>query len=148
VTVTDTLEAELHDALRAGMRERVQTLRLLRAALHNAQIEHGAPLSDEQALGVIQKQAKQRRDSIEAYEGGGRLDLADQERRELAIIETYLPRQLADGEIEAAAREAIAATAATGPQDMGRVMRALMPRLQGTADGRRVSDIVRSLLAG
>jgi uncharacterized protein len=135
-------------AMKAGEAERRNTLRLLRAALKNAGIEARGPLSEEAVTRVLVQQAKMRRDSIEQYDAGGRADLADAERAELAVIESYLPRQLAPDEIEAEARRVIAAAGAHGPGDMGQVMRQLMADLAGRADGKVASDIVRRLLTG
>jgi len=135
-------------AMKAGEAERRNTLRLLRAALKNAGIEARGPLSEEAVTRVLAQQAKMRRDSIEQYDAGGRADLADAERAELAVIESYLPRQLAPDEIEAEARRVIAAAGARGPGDVGQVMRQLMADLAGRADGKVASDIVRRLLTG
>lgn len=135
-------------ALREGDVTRKATLRLLRAALQNAEIERGGDLDDDAVVAVLSKQAKQRRDAADQYDAGGRPELAAQERAELAIIESYLPRQLSAEEIEAEARAVIESTGASGPSDMGRVMGALMPALAGRADGGEVSAIVRRMLSG
>lgn len=146
-----SLEQQIADdllvALKAGDEDRKRTLRLLKAALHNATIEAGRPLDDTAAITVLQRQAKQRRDSIEQFDRGGRADLVAIEQTELVIIESYLPSQLTEDEIEAAARKQIEACGATGPADMGRVMSALMAELAGRADGKTASAVVRRLLS-
>ena len=133
-------------ALREGDTTKKDTLRLLRAALHNEAIERHGGLDDDAVIAVLGKQAKQRRDAAEQFEAGGRPELAEQELAELAIIESYLPAQLTDEEIEAEARAAIEASGASGPSDMGKVMGPLMKSLAGRADGKKVSSIVRRLL--
>lgn len=142
------IEQDLAEAMRAKDEPRKRTLRLLRAALKNASIDAGGELSEEAVTAVLQKQAKQRRDSIEQFEAGGREDLAAGEREELAIIEGYLPEMMGEEEVEAAARAVIEQVGAEGPADTGKVMGPLMGRLKGRADGRLVSETVRRLLAG
>lgn len=143
------IEEELTTALRAGDVPRKNTLRLVRAAIKNASIEAGGgPIGDEAVVGILQKQAKQRGDSIEQFERAGRDDLVMAEKEELAIIQTFLPRQLTDEEVEAVVLEHIAAVGATGPGDIGKVMAPVMNSLKGAADGQRVSKIVRRILAG
>ena len=146
----DKLNDELKAAMRAKDAVRLRTIRALRAALLEKEIEERsggeATLTEEQEMAVIQKQAKQRRDAMAQYEEAGREDLAAKEREELEIIDTYLPEQLDDDAIRTVLREVIAATGATSPQDMGKVMGAAMQRLRGRADGRRINELVRSLL--
>lgn len=158
--MSDNLEQRITDdltaAMRAGDEDKKRTLRLLRAAIKNAEIDavtrgvlaRGDALSDDAVLPVIQKQASQRRDAIELYRKGDREELAEQEERELAIIAAYLPQPLSDAEVEALAREHIAAVGATGPADMGKVMGPLSKAIAGRADGKLVSATVRRLLAG
>jgi uncharacterized protein YqeY len=147
-----SLQAQIQDdltaALRAGDEDRKRTLRLLIAALHNAEIAERGALSEEAALAIVRKQAKQRQDAIADFERGNRPDLVAREQVELDILGAYLPPALDEAALEAAAREVIAATGATGPADMGKVMSPLMQRLGGQADGRQVSAVVRRLLAG
>ena len=148
----DTLNDDLKAAMRAKDAVRLRTIRALRAALLEKEIEERtggeATLTAEQEMTVVQKQAKQRRDAITQYEDADREDLASKEREELEIIETYLPEQLDDDAIRKVLHEVIAATGAASPQDMGKVMGVAMKRLQGRADGRRINEIVRSLLIG
>ncbi len=150
------LDADLTAAMRSGDDERRQTLRLLKAALKNAAIEAvgrgdlriGDALDQAAVEAVLRKQAKQRRDSIEQFQRGGREDLAAAEARELTIIEAYLPQALSPEEVEAAVRAQIAAVGASGPQDLGKVMGPLSKALAGRADGKLLSDMVRRILAG
>ncbi|RMH54807.1 MAG: GatB/YqeY domain-containing protein [Bacteroidetes bacterium] len=151
-TLADQLTADLKDAMRAKDPVRLRTIRSLRAALKEKEIEMRqggvATLTEEDSLAVVQKQAKQRRDAIEQYEAAGREDLAQKEREELAVIESYLPKQLSDDEIRTVVDGIIASTGATSMSDMGKVMGPAMQQLRGRADGRRVQEIVRARLSG
>lgn len=122
-------------------------MRLLMAALDNARIEAGHDLSDDEAVTTLQREAKQRRDSVEEYRKGDREDLAQAEQEELDVIAVFLPEALSDDEVAALVREAIAEVGAEGPGDVGKVMRPLMERVAGRADGRRVNELVREQLA-
>ena len=144
----DTIRSEMTAAMRAGDAQRRDTLRLLIAALDNARIAAGRDLSDEAALAALQREAKQRRESIEEYRKGGRDDLVEAEQAELTIIEAYLPDQLGEDELRAIARELIEERGASGPGDLGAVMGPLMQRVRGRADGRQANAIVRELLSG
>ena len=126
---------------------RRDTLRFCLAAIHNDEVARRRDLSDEELTGVLAKQAKMRRESIEAFAKGGRDDLVAKETAELAILEGYLPQQMARDEIAALARAAIAETGASGPGDQGKVMQKLMPQVKGRAEGKVVSEIVGALLA-
>ncbi len=138
--------------MRSGDALRRDTLSGLRAAVKNAAIEGRAAgddstsLDDEAAQKVIEREAKKRRDAIEEYEKAGRADRAASERAELDILQEYLPQQMTDAELEATVGEVITETGDAGPADMGRLMKALMPRVQGRADGKRVNEVVRRLL--
>lgn len=141
------IETAMRTAMKAGDTVRVATLRMAMAAVHNRQIELGKELTDAEVVEVLDRQVKQRRESIELYRQGGRPELADAEEAEMAILREYLPEPLTDAELERMAREAVAATGAKGPADMGRVMGALVPKTKGRADGKAVSDLVRRLLS-
>ena len=147
MSIVETIRTEMTAAMRARDTQRRDTHRLLMAACENARIELGHGLSDDEALRVLQREAKQRRDSIEEYARGNRQDLVDVEQLELDIIVSYLPAELSDDELDAVVREVIAEAGATGPGDMGKVMGPLMQRVAGRADGRRVNELVRELLA-
>jgi uncharacterized protein len=143
-----TIRQEMVAATKSGDRFRRDTLRLLIAAIENGRIEAGHELSDDETLKVLQKEAKQRRDSMEEYRKGGRADLVASEEAELAIISTFLPEQLDDAAVRRIVAETIAEVGATGPDDLGKVMRPLMQKLEGRADGRAANAVVRELLSG
>jgi len=134
-------------AMRAGDAPRRDTLRLLVAALYNAEKAARRPLTDDEQLGVLARELKLRRESIEAYERGNRADLAAKEQAEVAVIGEFLPEPLSDAELRQLVAEAIAQTGASGPRDMGKVMAVLAPRTRGRAEGRAVSGLVTEALA-
>ncbi|MGD8996851.1 MAG: GatB/YqeY domain-containing protein [Anaerolineae bacterium] len=145
------LQDDLKEALRAGDEQRKRVIRLALAAMTNAEIEHAmqsdeAELSEGDIVAVLQKQAKQRRETIEELEEVDRPDLLSVEKEELAILEGYLPEQLSREEIVQEARQVIEEIGATGMRDMGPVMGQLMSKLRGRADGRVVNEVVRGLL--
>jgi len=125
---------------------RVSTLRLLLSQIKNDEIERGKVLGREEVLALVQRGIKTRRESVEHFERGGRDDLAAKERREIAILEAYLPRQLGPEEIARAAEELVRELGAQGKKDMGRVMKAFMERHAGEVDGRAASAAVAALL--
>ena len=132
-----------HDAVR------LSTLRMLKAALMNREIERGHTLDNGESLQVVASLVKQRKDSIEQFTQGGRPELADKEQAEIHILETYLPAAAEPAAVEQAVADAIQETGATSPKDMGRVMKAVMTRLAGqTIDGKAVNELVRRKLAG
>lgn len=149
--VKDRLAEDLKTAMRTKDEVRLRTIRSLRAALMEKEIElrkgGEGSLSQEQELAVLQKQAKQRRDSIEQYESAGREDLSAKEQEELQVIEEYLPRQLSDEEVRQTVRDVIDETGAESRADMGKVMGAAMQRLRGRAEGRKVQQIAQELLS-
>ena len=134
-------------AMKSGDKVRLETIRLLRAQLKNAQIEKGGELSEEQVIQVLISGAKKRRESIEQFTAAGREDRAEAELQELKIIEAYLPKQLDAEEIARMADAALQEVNAASIKDMGKVMGALMPRLKGQADGKLVQEIVLKKLA-
>lgn len=147
-SLRDRLRDDLKDAMRARDAVRRGTIRLVEAAIKNAEIEkRGSELSEQDVQAILQRQVKQRQDSIEQYEQANRSDLADAERAEIAVIEAYLPQQMSRDEIEAAARAAIEQLGASGPGDRGKVMGRLMAELRGKADGAQVNAVVSDLLA-
>lgn len=125
----------------------MSTIRLARAAIHNASIERGRDLTDPEVEEIIGREMKRRREAIDAYAKGGRDALAQKESLELAILSEYLPPPLPEAEVRALVSEAVAQTGAKGPQDMGRVMGVLMPKVRSRADGALVSRLVREALA-
>lgn len=142
------IKNDLTDAMKAKDADRVSTLRMVKAHLMNRKIEKGSDLTDDEVSKALQSLVKQRRDSIEQYEKGGRAELAAKEAAEIAHIEAYLPQAATPEEIEQAVGEAIAETGATSMKDMGAVMKAALAKLQGkTADGKLVSDAVKANLS-
>lgn len=145
--LAERIDQEMKDAARAKQAQRLNTLRMLKSAMKYREIEKGKSLDDADIVGVVGTLIKQRRDSAAQYTAGGRPELAANETAEIAILEAFLPRQLTDDELSALVQEAIAAAGAKGPRDMGAVMKALMPKVSGKAEGKRVSDAVKSALA-
>jgi len=146
IALREKLANDVKQALRQGDKLKVSCLRLLLAAVKNAEIARRAELSDTDVLGVIAKQAKQCRESIDAFKKGDRPDLVAKEEAEVAILEAYLPQQMTPQEISDIVSKIIAEVDAKGLSDMGRVMAKLMPQLKGRADGRQVNAIVSELL--
>ena len=142
------LTADLRDSMRAGDQRRKLAIRAVRAAITNAEIERQRPLTEDEILALVAKEVKQRHDSIDQFQKGGRQDLVAQEQAEIEALERYLPRQLSAEEIRVEAQRIIAETEAASPRDMGRVMRELIPAMRGRAAGGLVSQIVRELLTG
>jgi uncharacterized protein YqeY len=145
-TLTDRIHADLTEAMRNREETRKSALRMLTAALKNAEIDARKPLDDDAALAVVQKQAKQRRESILEFRKASRDDLVQKEEAELSVLETYMPQQAERSEVEAAARKLVAETGASGPRDIGKVMPPLVKQFAGRADGRMINEVVRELL--
>jgi uncharacterized protein YqeY len=138
---------DLTASMKAKEAARTSTLRMVKAALSNREIEKGGELAEEEVTKLLQSLVKQRRDSIEQYERAGREELAAKERAEISVIEEYLPQAATREEIERAVEEAVGETGASSPKEMGAVMKAALARLAGRpADGRTVSEIVKSRL--
>jgi uncharacterized protein len=148
----DDINSALKEAMKAGDARRVSTLRLVNAALKNADIEARgqgkAPLGDDDMLSLLQKMIKQRHESVELYDQGGRAELARQEREEIAIIQAYLPKQMSDADVKAAISAAIAATGAAGMKDMGKVIAELKAKYTGQMDFGKASGMVKAALSG
>jgi uncharacterized protein len=147
MSLKDQINDDLKTAMKSGDKIRTQTLRSLKSAIKYAEIEAQADYDDSGVLGVIAKQAKQRRESIAEFEKGGRADLVAQEIAELTILEVYLPQQLSEEAIKAKAERVIAQLGATDARAIGQVMKQLMAELQGQADGKVVNQVVRQLLS-
>lgn len=147
MSLKDTIIADLTAAMKAKDADRLSVLRMVKANLMNRQIEKGGELTDDEIIKALQSLVKQRRDSVEGYEKGGRADLAAREAAEISVIETYLPQAATADEVDAAVNAALAETGASSIKDMGAVMKATMAHLAGrSADGKMVSDTVRSKL--
>lgn len=145
-----SLREQINDDLKAAMRggevARRDTIRLLLSALKQREVDERKVLTDADVLGIIEKMLKQRRDSISQFEQGGRQDLADKEKQELALLQAYMPQALGDAEIASAVAAAVAETGAAAPSDMGKVMALLKPKLAGRADMTKVSAAVKAQL--
>ena len=149
MSLKEQLANDLADALRQGDDTRKSTIRMLMSAISTEEVA-GAErreLGDDEVLKVVARQVKQRRDSIEEFEKAGREDLAQKEAAELQILRAYMPEQAGREEIEAEVRKVIDEIGATGPQDKGKVMKAIMPRLAGRAEGRDINDVVNQQLS-
>jgi uncharacterized protein YqeY len=149
MSLKEQLANDLTDAIRKGDETRKSTLRMLLAAINMQEVSGSTrrELGDDDVMQVIAKQVKQRRESIDEFQKAGRLELAQKEESELGVLQDYLPAQMARDEIEAEARAVIAEVGAAGPQDKGKVMQAIMPRLAGRAEGREINEVVTQLLA-
>lgn len=137
---------DLRTALKASESAKVSILRMAKAALKNRQIEKGRELTDDEIISVISSMVKQGREAQEQFSAAGRVDLARKEEQEVAILQAYLPQQLGLDELDRIILDAIKEASATTPQDMGKVMRVLMPRIKGAADGKYVNQRVKELL--
>jgi uncharacterized protein len=147
MSLEQKLTTDIATAMKAKDATRLTALRMLKTALTNRSIERGRALDAAEELQVVAMLVKQRRDSIEQFTAGNRLDLAEKERAEIAVLDGYLPPAASDADIASAVDAAVAETGATSPKDMGRVMKAAMARLGGkTADGKRVNEAVRARL--
>jgi uncharacterized protein len=147
MSLKERIVKDMTAAMKSKEAARLSTLRMVKAALQNREIEKGEPLTDEELTKLFQSLVKQRRDSVEQYEKAARAELADKERAEIAVIEEYLPKAASREEIERAVTEAIAETGASSMKEMGAVMKAAQAKLGGSADGRAVSEIVRAKLS-
>ena len=147
MSLKERITSDMTAAMKSREAARLSTLRMVKAAVQNREIEKGAALTDEELTKLLQSLVKQRRDSVEQYEKAARAELAEKERAEIAVIEEYLPRAATREEIERAVEEAVAETGASSLKEMGAVMKAALSRLAGrNADGRTVSEVVKSKL--
>ena len=143
----DQLESDLAEAMKLRDEVRTTTLRLLKSALKNYQIELGHDLTMQEALSVLQKEAKKHQDSIKQYEDAKREDLANEEKAELDVIEKYLPEQMSQDQVEKAVDSAIAELGATGPADMGKVIGLVRHKTEGQADGSMIAELAKQKLS-
>ncbi|MBX3674978.1 MAG: GatB/YqeY domain-containing protein [Burkholderiales bacterium] len=148
MTLRERVNEDVKAAMKAREAERLGTLRLLTAALKQREVDERITLDDAGVVAVIEKMLKQRKDSIAQYEQAGRQDLADAEKREVAILSAYLPQQLSEAELAAAVAKAVADSGAKSPADMGKVMAIVKPLVAGKADMGKVSALVKARLAG
>jgi uncharacterized protein YqeY len=148
MSLKDQITDDMKNAMRAKDSERLSTIRLLLAEIKRKEVDERVDVTDTQVLAIVEKMIKQRKDSISQFESGGRQDLADIEKAELAILAAYMPAGLSEEEVAAEVRTAIVDSGASGPQDMGKVMAILKPKLAGRADMTAVSGQVKKALSG
>lgn len=146
MNMLDKLTDEMKSAMKSGDKIKLSTIRQLRAQMKDAQIAKGDELTEDEMMAVLNNAAKKRREAIKLYEQGGRDELAENEKAELAVIETYLPQQLSEAEISDIIDKAIAETGAADPSDLGKVMGKIMGQVRGRADGKLVQQLVRTKL--
>lgn len=142
------LNQDLKEAMKAKDEVRLRTVRMLLAAIKNFEVEQMRPVTDEEILQIMSKEIKKRQEAIEMYEKGNRQDLAQAERLEVQIIQSYMPQQMGEGEIRELAKKIITELGLSSPKDVGTAMKAIMPHVKGRADGKLVNKIVSELLGG
>lgn len=145
--LAERLDADMKQAMRDKDKIRLSTIRMIRTAIRNSEIDQKKTLTDEEILDVLNRELKQRRDSLQAFEAGGRSDLVDQTQQEIAVLQAYMPTQLSAEEVRTIVLETIAEVGASSKKDMGKVMGALMPKLRGRADGKLVNQLVQEHLS-
>ena len=148
MSLKEQLTEDMKTAMKAkeAGKQRLGIIRLVRGAVRQLEIDGKKELDDAGVLAVLSKEVKQRRDSIEEFRKGGREDLVKQNEEEIAILMEYLPQQLSEDEVRSLVKEAVTASGASSPKDMGKVMKLLMPKVKGRADGKLVNDLVRGML--
>jgi uncharacterized protein len=146
MALKDRITEDMKNAMRAGDKDRLGTIRLILAAIKQREVDERITLDDGQVLAVLEKMIKQRREAITQFQSGGRADLVAKETAEIGVLQGYLPAQLSEAELEALINESIAATAATSIKDMGKVMAAVKPKAQGRADMGAVSARIKQKL--
>jgi uncharacterized protein YqeY len=146
MSVAERIAHEFTTALKAGNRDKVSVLRLIKSAIKNKEIDKGSPLSEDEVQAVLRTFVKRAKESIDQYVKAGRKELADKEERERAVIEEFLPKQASEAEVREAVSAVISELGAVGIKDMGRVMKGAMARLQGAAEGRLVNTVAKELL--
>ncbi|MEN6356864.1 MAG: GatB/YqeY domain-containing protein [Armatimonadota bacterium] len=148
MSLIDTLQQNMKQALKSKDALTLSTIRLILSSVSYARIAKGSQLTDDEVIGVIAKEAKQRRETIESAISGDRMDIADREKAELDILQSYLPQQLDQADIESIVRQIVAEVGATDIKDRGKVMGPVMQKVKGRADGKLVSQIVENVLRG
>jgi uncharacterized protein len=143
----DKLNQDLKNAMKSGDKLRLDTVRMMKASLQKVVIEKGNAFTPDDGMSFLLAEAKRRKEAIELYEKGGRQDMAEQEKKELAIISEYLPKPLDENELSAIIESTIKEMGVTSVKDMGRVMAAVMPKVKGQADGKKIQEIVKSKLS-
>jgi hypothetical protein len=148
MSLVDRLDQDMKQAMRDKDKARLSVIRMVRSALKNKEIDQRRPLSEDEVLDVLNREVKQRRDSLQEFEKANRPDLVEGVKQELNILAEYLPEPLSEGELETLIRDTIKETGAVSKADMGKVMGALMPKVKGKADGKIVNQMVQRLLGG
>ena len=146
LSLSEQIMSDMKEAMKARDKVRLNTVRMIKSALMNEKIKAGHDLTAEEELAVLSREKKQREESIEEFTKANRKDLADETKQELAIVESYLPKQMTQEELNQAVSSAIAEVNAQGKSDFGKVMKVLMPKIKGKADGKAASDVVRKQL--
>ena len=148
MSLRQQLTDDMKTAMKAGEKDRLGVIRLINAAIKQREVDERIEITDAVVLAVLEKMVKQRKDSISQYESAGRTDLADVEKFEMGILETYLPAKMGEAELKTLVAQAVSESGATGPADMGKVMGVLKPRIAGKADMGQASALVKAALAG
>jgi len=146
VQLSEKLSNDYKDALRSGDKGKVSILRMIKAAVKNKEIEKGTSLTDDEIYTIFRMFVKRANESIEQFSKAGRMDLAEKEKEELTIIQNYLPKQLGEDEVKGLIKDAISEVGAAGPKDMGKVMKLVMSKTKGQADGKLVNNLVKEML--
>jgi uncharacterized protein YqeY len=146
MSLAEKMAGDLKESLKARDANRTSILRMVKASMKNMEIEKGGPLAEEEVQALLRTFVKRARESIEQFSKAGRTELADKEKEELAIIRQYLPQQLAEEDIKKMIKDVISETGASGPRDMGKVMKAVMAKTRGQADGKLVNNFVKEML--
>ena len=146
MSLMETIANDLISALKSGQKEKLLILRMVKSAIKNAEIEKGELLNDDEVLAVLRTFAKRAKDSIEQFSQGGRDELAEKEKVQLAFIEDYLPKQLGEDDLRGMIKEVIQEQGASGIKDMGKVMKGLMVKAKGQVDGKSANNIVKEML--
>ncbi|TVP85022.1 MAG: GatB/YqeY domain-containing protein [Alkalicoccus sp.] len=146
LSILDRLNQDMKEAMRAKDKQRLTVIRSVKSSVQNEAINAGHELSDEEVLTVLNREMKQRRESLQEFEKAGREDLVDKIQQEISVLADYMPEQLSDKELQAVVDETIAETGASSKADMGRVMGAVMPKVKGRADGAAVRTLVQQSL--
>lgn len=148
MSLKEQLTSDMKEAMKAHDKDRLAVIRMVRGAIRQQEIDGKKELNDDDVIAVISKEVKMRKDSIDEFSKGGRDDLVAKTQAEIEVLMPYLPQQLSEAEVKVLVEEAVAATKAATPKDMGKVMGVLMPKVKGRADGKMVNTIVRSMLQG
>ena len=146
MSLMETISNDLISAMKSGQKEKLLIMRMVKSAIKNAEIDKGEPLNDDEVSAVLRTFAKRAKDSIEQFTQGGRDELAEKEKAQLAIIEEYLPKQLGEDDLRGMIKEVIQEQGASGIKDMGKVMKGLMVKAKGQVDGKAANNIVKEML--